>query len=141
MAINFSLDLSELKKAIDHSPELAGQGAQEALDAIKDDWVAEARDIAPLDSGNLRKQIKGQVQESGLNSSIMVTGNATNRSKSGGRFNYGYYIHELDAGGDELRTPGTEKQFLDKSVDEKKWQGYLNKTVLAKLRKLGWQGD
>lgn len=140
MAIKFEMDLSPLKKAIEHSPELAGNAAVEALDGIKDDWVMEARDIAPLDTGNLRKQIKGKVDVDGLNSSIMVTGNAVNKTKGYGRFNYGYYIHELQAGGDQLRTPGTEYEFLDKSVDEPRWQQMLKNRVLTALRKVGWEG-
>ncbi|MEK3995463.1 hypothetical protein MKY29_11980 [Psychrobacillus sp. FSL K6-2365] len=137
--MSFELDLSELDRAFLRSPQIVGETTEEVLDEIKDDWVMEARDIAPLKSGNLRQQIKGTVQESGMNSSVMVTGNATNRTGNGD-FNYGYYIHELDAGGDSLRTPGTEKKFLEKSVDETKWQRMLVQRVLNKLRGLGWDG-
>lgn len=140
MAVDFKLDLTPLKKAIAHAPELAGKAAIQALDEIKDDWVREARDIAPLDSGNLRKQIKGKVDVDGLNSSVIVTGDAVNRTKGYGRFNYGYYIHELKAEGDKLRTPGTVYKFLDESIDENHWQGFLTKRVLAALRRVGWEG-
>jgi hypothetical protein len=137
---DFRLDLSELRRAIRYSSQYAGEAAEEALDEIKDDWVMEARDLAPIDSGNLRQQIKGRVQESGLDSSIMVTANARNSSDNG-TFNYGYYIHELDAGSDLLRTPGTEKKFLEKSVDEQKYQRHLVRKVKDKLRSLGWNGN
>lgn len=137
---NFRLDLSGLRKAIRYSAQYAGEAAEEALDEIKDDWVMEARNLAPLDSGNLRQQIKGRVQEAGLDSAIMVTANARNSSNNG-NFNYGYYIHELDAGGDQLRNPGTEKKFLEKSVDEQKYQRHLVRKVKEKLRSLGWNGN
>ena len=137
--MGFELDLSELDRAFLRSPQIVGETTEDVLDEIKDDWVMEARNIAPLKSGNLRQQIKGTVKESGMNSSIMVTGNATNRTGNS-NFNYGYYIHELDAGGDSLRTAGTEKKFLEKSVDEAKWQRTLVQRVLTKLRGLGWDG-
>lgn len=140
MASEFHLDISELRRAIESAPEIVGKGTEEAMDAIKDDWVLEARNIAPMKSSNLRKQIKGQVRDAGLDSSIVVTGNSINRTGGAGRFNYGYYIHELDAGGNEMQTPGTEKKFLEKSVDERKWQRYLVNKVLSKLRRMGWDG-
>lgn len=137
MAVDFRLDLTPLRKAIERSPESAGKGAIGAMGEIKDDWVREARDIAPIDTANLRKQIHGEVDVDGLNSSVIVTGDATN--DIGDRFNYGYYIHELDAGGGTLQTPGTEKKFLDESADETRWQKLLEKRVLGALRKDGWE--
>lgn len=136
MAIDIELDLSPIRKRVHQSPELAGKAAVGALDEIKDEWVREARDIAPIDNGNLRKQIFGELNADGLDSSVIVTGNAV--SEGARRFNYGYYIHEMDAGGKKLRTPGTEKQFLDKSTDEPRWQRLLEKRVEDAFRKAGW---
>ncbi len=138
MAIDFKMDLSPLKDAVKFAPNVAGQAAVKGLDDIKDDWVMEARDIAPLDSGNLRKQIKGKVEAKGIASSVMVTGNAVNSTKGYGRFNYGYYLHELQGEGDKLRTQGTEYEFLDKSVDEPRWQKMLIERIGNALRKVGW---
>ncbi|MEH6941680.1 hypothetical protein [Bacillus sp. JJ722] len=133
MAKSFSLDTRGLSVLLQRSPQAVGKGARRALDDIKDDWVKEARDIAPLDTSNLRKQIQGELEGQALNTSVVVTANA----KQDG-FNYGYYIHELDAGGRNLRTPGTEKQFLDKSADEEKWQRWLEEEVLEELEGEGW---
>ncbi|MGE6488512.1 hypothetical protein [Paenisporosarcina sp. NPDC076898] len=138
MAIKFEMDLSSLHDAIQHAPKVAGEAAVKGLDSIKDDWVMEARDIAPLDSGNLRKQIKGKVNPDGLESNVMVTGNAVNHTSGYGRFNYGYYLHELQAEGKKLQTPGTEYEFLDKSVDESRWQTILEGRILSALGKIGW---
>ena len=136
MAKDFTLDLSKLEKAIRKSPEAAGRGAREALDQIKDDWVREARDIAPLDTSNLRKQINGELEGNALNSSVVITANAA--QKNGKRFNYAYYIHEKDAGGKSLRTPGTVKKFLDEAVDEAKYQKWLEEDIQDALKREGW---
>lgn len=133
MAKDFQLDLGPLQQLIAKSPEAAGTGARQALGDIKDDWVKEARDIAPLDSSNLRRQINGELEGQALNSTAIVTANA----KQDG-FNYGYYIHELGAGGKNLRTPGTVKEFLDVSADEAKWQRWLEEDIREALQKAGW---
>ncbi|MEY8188649.1 hypothetical protein AB4X15_03100 [Peribacillus simplex] len=133
MAKDFELDLGPLRKLIAKSPDAAGRGAKQAMDDIKDDWVRGARDIAPLDTGNLRRQITGEVEGNGPNTKVIVTANAAQKG-----FNYGYYIHEFDAGGRKLRTPGTVKKFLDESADEAKWQQWLEEEIADELKKAGW---
>lgn len=133
MAKEFELDLGPLRRLIAKSPEAAGRGAQQALDDIKDDWVRGARDIAPLDSSNLRRQIVGEVEGRALDSKVIVTANAKQKG-----FNYGYYIHEENAGGKPLKAPGTVKKFLDESVDEAKWQRMLEEEIADELKKAGW---
>lgn len=141
MAKSFSLDMSALVKALQDSPEAAGKGAKQAMDDIKDDWVRGARDVAPLDSGNLRKQISGEVEGGGLESEVIVTANAVNQTGNK-RFNYGYYIHEghMAKDGKQLRTPGTVEQFLDDTGEknEAKWQGWLEDEIGDALKRKGW---
>lgn len=139
MGLKFSLDLGPLKKAIAQSPEDFVHGAAEGLEAIKDEWVTEAVDIAPVDKGDLRRSIKGRVKNAGLDSNVTITANAVTRTKAAKRFNYAYYIHEKDAGGRRLRTPGTEKKFLDKSFDEKRFQKLLEDKIFGRLRGKGWR--
>lgn len=135
MAKGFELDISKLEKAMREAPEAAEKGARQGLDDVKDDWVRQSRDIAPLDTTNLRRQIEGTVEGSGMESQVIVTANASQRG-----FNYGYYIHEMDAGGNSLKKAGTEKKFLDKAADdnEGKWKGWLEEEIESALRKAGW---
>lgn len=133
MAKDFELDLGPLRNLIAKSPEAAGRGARQAMDDIKDDWVRGARDIAPLDTSNLRQQIAGEVEGQELNSKVIVTANAAQKG-----FNYGYYIHEENAGGKSLRTPGTVKKFLDESADEAKWQRWIEEEITDELKRAGW---
>ena len=133
MAKDFELDIGPLRKLIAKSPEAAGRGAKQAMDDIKDDWVKNAVDIAPLATSNLRKQIAGEVEGKVLNSKVIVTANAAQKG-----FNYGYYIHEEDAGGKSLKTPGTVKKFLDESVDEAKYHRWLEEEIQDALKKAGW---
>lgn len=142
MARGLSLDLSALVHLIQRSPEAAARGAHSGMDDIKDNWVVEARNIAPLDTGNLRRQISGEVEGRGFDSEVIVTGNATSRSAGGRNFNYGYYIHEghMRQDGKHLRHPGTEEEFLDKSGERNK-QRYLDMLedeIRRQLEREGW---
>jgi hypothetical protein len=133
MVKDFELDLGPLRHLIAKSPEAAGRGARQAMDDIKDDWVRQSRDIAPLDTGNLRRQIAGEVEGRELNLKTIVTANAAQKG-----FNYGYYIHEENSGGKSLRTSGTVKKFLDESADEAKFKRMLEEEIVEALKGAGW---
>lgn len=136
---SFTLDLGKLLKAVRQSPEAAGRGAKLALGDIKDDWVRGAVDLAPIDSSNLRRQIKGTTGGIGLNKYVEVEANAT-QDTGGKRFNYAYYIHEQNAGGRTLRLAGAEKKFLDAALERRKaeYKRWLEEDIKAELRKAGW---
>ncbi|MFY2158067.1 hypothetical protein ACOSZF_20875 [Cytobacillus firmus] len=135
---SFSLDLSPLVDLLQRSPEAAGRGAVKAMRDIKDDWKRESVDVAPLDTGNLRRQINGRVEGSGLESTVEIEANAMNS----GQFNYAYYIHEggMAADGKSLRHPGTEEEFLKKPAEEneQRWSRMLEREIRDQLDREGW---
>lgn len=138
MAGDFSIDISALTRAVRRAPQAANRGAATALADIKDDWVADAVDIAPIApklGGNLRQQINGEVYNPGISGHIEV---AVPAVRDG--FNYAYYIHEQNAGGGSLTYPGAEKKFLDKPAKENldKWTKWLEDEVKAELRRAGF---
>ena len=141
MSMEFSLDMGRLTKAMRQSPKAVARGAATAMGDIKDDWVREARDIAPIDKGNLRTQIQGNVVGFGSNPYVEVEANATSIT-GGRRFNYAYYIHEghMAADGKSLRTPGTVERFLEESLENRKaeYQKWLRDEIKSELRKAGW---
>lgn len=139
MAADFRIDMRQFDAAMHRSPGAVNAGARIALGDIKNDWVAKSRDIAPLDTSNLRRQITAAVFDPGASGYIEIEGNAT-QGGGGGRFNYGYWIHEENAGGRSLLTPGTEKKFLDKSAEAQidDWTQWLEDEIKSELRKAGW---
>ncbi|QIG62526.1 hypothetical protein [Sporosarcina phage Lietuvens] len=134
---DFVIDFGKLTKAIKQSPEAAGRGATRAMGDIKNDWQRGAVDIAPMDSTNLRQQIKGEVK-GGLGGNVEIHANAT--QATGRRFNYSYYIHEQNAGGKSLKLAGAEKKFLDVALEKRKgeYKRWLEEEIKAELRKAGW---
>lgn len=139
MAAEFSLDLSKFKRAIKELPAQVGRGAQRGLGDIKDDWVRESRDIAPLDKRNLRDQIHGEVVNPGISGVVEVHSNAT-QDTGGKRFNYAYYIHEQNAGGRSLKLSGAKKKYLDESAkaNQAKWQRWMEEEITSEIKKAGW---
>lgn len=125
MAGEFTLDTSKLETALLRSEKETERGIGRGLTAIKNDWVADSVDIAPIGplkygGGNLRKQISGQVDDV----SVIVKGNATHGDDA---FNYGYWVHEVHG-----------NKFLDDAFDEDKAQETLEREVEKALRKAGF---
>ncbi|MCK1985170.1 MULTISPECIES: hypothetical protein [Peribacillus] len=139
MAKEFTLDLGPLEDLIRKTPEAVARGAKLALDEIKDDWVEQARNIAPLNTTNLRREIDGEVTGSGFDAKVIVAANATG-NYGGKDFNYAYYIHEghMAEDGKSLRTAGTVEKFLEESQDEAKWQRWLEENIKSELNGEGW---
>jgi hypothetical protein len=54
-----------------------------------------------------------------------------------GRFNFAYYIHELNAGRANV---GGEKKYLDKSAEanQAKWMRWVEEEIQKELRREGW---
>lgn len=129
MAKEFELDISAFETALKQLSKQMGEGAQNGLSRVKDDWVKEAKHVAPEDTGNLQDLITGEVRGQGANGFIEIAGNA-HASKGGDNFNYAYYIHEENAGGNSLKldkNPNAIKKFLDKPAEDNmdKWQGII----------------
>lgn len=141
MPKSFEIDLGKFAEMIEKAPEVVAKAARLGMHDVLDEWKAESVDVAPIDKGTLRQTITiEQIQGNGLDLSGGISANATVRSKSGRRFNYAYYIHELDAEGKSLRTPGTEKQFLDEPAkrNEEKWVSDIEREVESELKEAGW---
>lgn len=140
MSRNFriGLDMTVLLTALERTPDAAARGATIGMRDVKDDWVRSARDVAPLDTGNLRRQISGKVEGSGLDASVEIEANAMNSR----RFNYAYYIHEggMADDGKSLRHPGTVEKFLDQPAEqnEARWQAMIEREIREQLEREGW---
>lgn len=137
---DFEMDLGKLRRAMNLAPVEAAKGVNQAMGDIKDDWVREGRDVAPLDKRNLRDQVHGEVKNPGLDAYVEVEANAT--QDTGGRFNYAYYIHEgyMRADGKTLQTPGTVEEFLKEPGEKRKdeYKRWLEEDIKAALRRAGW---
>lgn len=131
--VRVRLDIDPLVRLLNESVAAVEQGAKQGLDDVKDKWVADAVNIAPLDKGALRVAIEGRVEDE---LSISVAGNA--RTKEG--FNYGYYIHEghMAADGKRLRHPGTVENFIDAAVNESKFERMIESAIHERLKGAGW---
>jgi hypothetical protein len=137
MAKDFEVNIEGLERLFKQSPEAAYKGAKRGMQDALNDWVKEARDIAPLDKGTLRRGIKNE-RVSREGDALVADISSTAIEESGnGRFNYAYYIHELNANGANVRG---EKQYLDKSAEDnyEKWMRWVEEEIKKELRSAGW---
>lgn len=134
MAVNFQIEnIEEVKRIFNRTPEEAGKGIEAAAKKVKSDWVAKARDVAPIDSGNLRRQTQGRVNGRGMETIVKVMSNAGRTTG----FNYAYYIHEMDAGGRNVKG---EKKYLDVTAEQRKdkWAKWFESEIKKAVKKAGW---
>lgn len=145
--MEFNLDLSQLNQALARSPEAVSRALETGLTDIKNDWRADAVDMAPIDTGNLRRQIYTEIfsggneigVEAGANSTrgpSVLTSQKTGRQKyNDKRFNYAYYIHESNG-----KAVTGEKKFLEKPArdNQEKWRQWLERELSAEFRRAGW---
>lgn len=115
MAINsnISFDITPLNFALADSPKAVKKGTSKAFNKIKLSWLADARDEAPVEWGNLQHQIVGNAGSSG----VMLTDNAVN-----GGFNYAYYQHEI-----------LGDNYLDRTIDEDVAKQVLERELMKAL--------
>lgn len=145
--MEFNLDLTQIIRALERSPEAIGGALSKGLTDIKNDWRAESVDAAPIDTGNLRRQIYTEIFTGANEIGVEATANSTRgpsvmtSQKTGRlkrndkRFNYAYYIHESSG-----KAVTGEKKFLDKPAqdNQEKWRGWLEDEIKTELRRAGW---
>ena len=139
MARDFELDLSKFIRDLNGATEAIASGAKRGLHDALDDWRREARDIAPLDKGTLRRGIDSNIEGDGLDLTGEISAVAIEDSGKG-RFNYAYYLHEIKGEIKNPTTPGTVAKFLDISAErnEKKWLAMIEDEIQAEIKKHGW---
>lgn len=126
MTVEITFDMTQFKKALSKSPDAVAKGIKTGLRDIKNDWQAEAIDVAPMKDGTLRQQIDANVKDL----SVEITANAVRDG-----FNYAYYIHE-----DKGKAVTGEKKFLDVPAEqnEAKWAKWLEDEIEGALKRAGW---
>lgn len=135
MKMKLEIDYERLELALRETPEEVIREVAEAMDDIKDEWVTESVNVAPKDTGNLRRQIKGDVKARKNDAAITVTANAMNNG-----FNYGYYIHEVHIFGRNFQTPNAVEKFLEEPAEENitQWEREITAAIERALKAKGW---
>lgn len=135
MNIKLKCDTDKLEQALRDTPDTVLKELAETLDDIKDEWVNESVNVAPKDTGNLRRQIHGEVKANKNNTTVTVRANAMDDG-----FNYGWYIHEVHVFGRQFSTPGTIEKFLEEPANDNlaKWEKDIENAIERALKKEGW---
>jgi hypothetical protein len=137
MAKEFEINTSRLESLMRLAPKTAFNGAKAGMHEALDDWVKESRDIAPIDTGTLRRGIKSDGIKSDGKSIVGELSSTAIEQTSSGPFNYAYYIHEENAGGKNV---GGVKQYLDAvgEQEQAKWLRWIEEDIENALKGGGW---
>ena len=133
MAGTFTFDTKALHKALAKSVEATGEGLRDGLNDVKNDWLTESEQIAPIQDGHLREALDGTVND--LSVEVGVKGSDLKRT-SGKDFNYAAYIHDYEG-----RAVTGEKKFLDVAAqtNQTDWERMLERSLENSLKKAGWR--
>lgn len=137
MAGEFTIDTKALARALMKSVKATDIGLQNGLNDVKNDWITESQQIAPLQDGHLREAIDGEIQMLSDGGMVEVGVTASDlRHTSGKTFNYAAYIHDYDG-----KAVTGEKKFLDVPAQQSKneWAKMLERALESELKKAGWR--
>lgn len=129
----FQIDTSKFDSAIKKTLKAVEPELNDLMTDIKDNWLKTSRDIAPIDTGLLRREIDGNVTSSHTEFVVKMNSKAMKD-----KFNYAYYIHERNAGGKSLKQG--RKKYLTESVDSQMptWNKWANSTLESIKKRGGW---
>jgi hypothetical protein len=124
--INFSGVVANLQRMSDEVKHAAKNGVQDSMDDLKRIAV----DIAPIDSGDLRRSGNAKVRENAKSIVGEVSFSAIDNS-SGKRFNYAVWTHEADykLGPLSAQSPGTDGYEVGNKYLERPLRGEANKYI------------
>lgn len=121
---SFDIDLDGLTTAMDGFNNEVGGAMREGMKDIGRSWKQESRDEAPIDTGELRRQISRKLNVRSDYIEVEMSSNTYN-----GSFNYSYYQHEVRG-----------NKYLDTVAEENtdKWRKSLEDKLEAAAKKAGW---
>lgn len=133
MAGEFTFDMRALHTAVSRSIHATGEGLRDGLNDVKNDWITESEQIAPLKDGHLREALSGEVRD--LSVEVGVKGSDLRRT-SGKDFNYAAYIHDYEG-----RAVSGEKKFLDVAAqtNQAEWERMMERSLERTFRRAGWR--
>lgn len=116
--------------------------ARSGTDRVLDEWETEVNRLAPKKTGNLRRNIRremdGRISNKRFGGGISVT------ARKKGSFDYATYIHDVypSKHGDRFKnptTPGTIPRFIDEPLEKKrtKWEQMLEDELRKEMRRRG----
>lgn len=144
MAVSISFNLSEFEKLLNEAIDEIRMGARDGLQEVMEDWQEKSTNVAPLDTGELRRNIKtditGDVGTANLTGEI-TTYAVSSYSEKWPNFNYAYYLHEVFPRPRFAHptTPGTIPKFFDEVAmdNERQWKQDIEHRILQNIRKGG----
>jgi hypothetical protein len=122
------------------------EGSRIGTGDVLDEWKREATDLAPMEYGTLRRNIKTEIDDRGETVTGTISASVI-ESRNGRRFDYAAYLHDVypQKHGETFKDPttaGTIPRFIDKPLEEnaEKWAADIEREIQSTLRRRGFRG-
>jgi len=122
------------------------EGSRIGTGDVLDEWKREAVNLAPLDKGTLRRNIKTELVTHGDTVSGEISASVI-ETRNGRRFDYAAYLHDEYPlkHGETFKNPttaGTIPRFIDKPLEEHgaEWAADIERGIKETLRRRGFRG-
>ncbi len=128
---NFDFDMDDLFSHLNVKEKQTLNAQREGMIDTTDDLARISSEIAPIKGSDLRKSVDKTVTVKPEGVIGDVTFNVTEASKSGSRFNYALWTHEMDyqLGEQSQAAPGTDGYHVGNKYLERPLKGEAEKYV------------
>ncbi|WP_169083231.1 HK97 gp10 family phage protein [Paenibacillus sp. PL91] len=121
------------------------EGSEEGTREVLMEWKREATDLAPLEKGTLRRNIKTELTEGNGEISGEISASVI-EMRGGRRFDYAAYLHDVypEKHGEKFKNPttdGTIPRFIDQPLEDnaEKWAADIEREIESTLRRKGFR--
>lgn len=122
------------------------EGSRIGTGDVLDEWKREATDLAPMEFGTLRRNIKTEITDRGKTIDGNISASVI-ETRNGRRFDYAAYLHDdyPKQHGESFANPttaGTIPRFIDKPLEDnaEKWAADIEREIQSTLRRRGFRG-
>lgn len=126
---NYAESMRELQKL----PYDLKNAAVDGMHAALQEWMMEAKKIAPVDTSNLVNEIETEINRSQMEGALI-----SNAYSSTG-FNYAYYLHEVGSRkGYRPKKAGKSLEWLKQTNDPDRSLATVERVIVEQMRAKGW---
>ncbi|MEK4030797.1 HK97 gp10 family phage protein [Pseudobacillus sp. FSL P4-0506] len=123
----------ESMRELNRLPYELKNAAVDGMHAALQEWMMEAKKVAPIDTGNLKNKIETEINRAQMEGALI------SNSYSSTNFNYAYYQHEVGSKkGYRPKKPGKSLEWLKVTNDPDRSLETVERTIIQKMRGKGW---
>ncbi|GLY11414.1 hypothetical protein [Pseudobacillus badius] len=124
---------AESMRELNRLPYDLKNAAVDGIHAALQEWMMEAKKVAPVDTSNLKNEIETEINRAEM------AGELISNAYSSTGFDYAYYLHEVGSQkGYRPKKAGKSLEWLKATNDPDRSLATAERTIVQKMRAKGW---